>query len=93
MTIEALDPTFDEIAAGVEPAPRLDDLSGAVVGIVSNGKHGTVPFFDALARELRTHHGVAEVVRVTKPNYSAPAGAEVLEPASTWHALISGIGD
>ena len=53
----------------------------------------TVPFFDALATELRTTHGVAEVVRVVKPNYSAPAGAGILDAASTWHALIAGVGD
>ena len=91
--IEVLDPTHDEAASSVEAAPRLGDLTGITVGIVSNGKPGTVPFFDALADELRTRHGVADVVRVTKPNYSAPAGDEVLEPARTWHALIAGVGD
>ncbi len=91
--IEVLDPTYGDDTPEFEPAPRLDMLVGATVGIISNGKHGTVPFFDALAAELETAHGVAQVVRVTKPNYSAPAGPAILDAASTWHALIAGIGD
>ena len=93
MPIEVLDPTYAETSAIVAPAPRLDRLEGATVGIVSNGKHGTVAFFDALADELRTQHGVADVVRVVKPNYSAPAGDEIMDAARTWHALVAGIGD
>ena len=93
MTIEILDPTYDEQATDFRPAPRPDRLAGLTVGIVSNGKHGTVPFFDAMAAELRERHGVADVVRVIKPNYSAPAGDEILDGAKRWHALIAGIGD
>ena len=93
MTIEILDPTFGDEAAEFEPASRLDELAGATIGFVSNGKHGTVPFFDALADEFRNRFGVAEVVRVVKPNYSAPAGAEIMDAASRWQALVVGIGD
>ncbi len=91
--IDVLDPTYGDDTPEFEPAPRLATLRGATIGIVSNGKHGTVPFFDALAAELRTTHGVAEVVRVVKSNYSAPAGPEILDAAGTWHALIAGVGD
>ncbi len=93
MTIEVLDPTYDEAAAEFASAPRHDRLTGLTVGIVSNGKHGTVPFFDALAHELCDRYEIAEVVRVVKPNYSAPAGDEIMEAARTWHALVAGIGD
>ena len=72
---------------------RPEQLAGLTVGIVSNGKHGTAPFFDALEAELRDRHGVADVVRVVKPNYSAPAGDEIMDAARTWHALVAGIGD
>lgn len=91
--IEVLDPTYGDDTPEFRPAPRLQSLRGATVGIISNGKHGTVPFFDALAAELQTTHGVSQVVRVVKPNYSAPAGSEILDAASTWHALIAGVGD
>ena len=93
MTIEVLDPTFGESAAAFAPAARLEQLSGLTVGILSNGKHGTVGFFGALECELRDTYGVAEVVRVVKPNYSAPAGDEIMDAAQTWHALVAGIGD
>lgn len=93
MTIEVLNPTFDDAAADFDPAPRLASLAGSTVGVISNGKHGTVPFFDAIEAELRDRYGVAEVVRVVKPNYSAPAGDEIIDRARTWNALVAGIGD
>ncbi len=93
MTIEVLDPTHGEPPAAFAPAPRPERLAGRTVGIVSNGKLGTVGFFDAFEAELRERHGAAEVVRVVKPNYSAPAGDEIMDAAQTWHALVAGIGD
>ena len=66
MPIEVLDPTHDEDAEPFSRAARLTSLDGVTVGVVSNGKQGTEPFFDALATALREDHGVAEVVRVTK---------------------------
>ena len=93
MPIEVLDPTYGESASTFAAAPRPSQLAGSTVGIVSNGKHGTVAFFDALEAELRTRYDVAEVVRVVKPNYSAPAGDEIMDAARTWHALVAGVGD
>ena len=93
MTIEILDPTYEESASDLAISPRLQTLDGLTVGIVSNGKHGTGRFFDALADHLRSHHGVAAVELVVKSNYSAPAGDEIMDATKTWHAVISGIGD
>lgn len=93
MGFEVLDPTYGDGAADFERAPRSGDLRGATVGIISNGKHGTKPFFESLGRELRERHGVAEVEYLTKPNYSAPAGDEIFDQARHWQALVAGIGD
>ncbi len=93
MTIEVLDPTYGEGPSEFRAAERLNSLAGATVGIISNGKQGTIPFFDALETELRGRHGVAEVVRVTKANYSAPAGDDIIDEARRWHAMVAGIGD
>ncbi len=103
MVIEVLDPTYDESAAGFAPAPRLTPaatgdgvalpLSGLTVGVISNGKRGTRAFFDALDAELRDRYGAADVVRVVKPNYSAPAGDDIMDHARRWHAVVAGIGD
>jgi hypothetical protein len=93
MGIEVLDPSHESDARAFAPAKRLHRLEGATVGILSNGKKGTKPFFDAVERELRDRYGVAKVVRLTKANYSAPAEPELLDAAGRWQALIAGVGD
>ncbi len=93
MTIEILDPTYEEGHRDFATAPRLATLAGTTVGIISNGKHGTGRFFDAVADHLQTEYQVQAVQRVVKPNYSAPAGDEIMDATKHWHAVISGIGD
>ena len=93
MSLEVLDPTYDDAANPLDSVERLASLEGTTVGIVSNGKKGTATFFAEVERALRQDHGVAEVVLVRKPDYSAPAGAETMDAARFWHALIAGIGD
>jgi len=93
MSIEVLDPSHENDTRTFAPAKRLQTLKGATVGIISNGKKGTKPFFDAVERELIDAYGVAKVVRLTKANYSAPAEPELLNEAERWQALIAGVGD
>ena len=90
--ITVLDPTHGDPPPDVELAGRPASLDGAVVGIVSNGKQGTVPFFDGVAERL-LELGAAEVERVIKPNYSAPAPGELMDRAARWRALVAGVGD
>jgi hypothetical protein len=91
--MELLDPSHEQRAVGGDPAPRLASLAGATVGIISNGKENTRPFFDLLADVLVRDHGVAEVVRRVKANYSAPAEADLMAEALGWDAVLSGVGD
>ena len=93
MTLRVLDPTFEEGAAGFALAPRLAGIEGATVGIISNGKKGTAPFFAHLANLLRTRYGAAEVVLRTKKSFSAPAEPALMEEAAEWSAAIAGVGD
>jgi hypothetical protein len=93
MPIEVLDPTYGDDAGEFALAERPVSLEGAIVGVISNGKQGTRAFFDALERELLEDHGVAEIVRETKSNYSAPADAEIMDRAKRWTALVAGVGD
>ena len=93
MTLEVLNPTYGEENDGFVPATRLATLEGMTVGIVSNGKQGTGRFFAAFSDRLKSAHGVATVELVVKPNYSAPAGAQIMDEAQRWNALVSGIGD
>ena len=93
MSIEFLDPTHEAAAADFALSARLPTLKGITVGIISNGKLGTLPFFDAFENELVESYGVTKVVRRTKSNYSAPADPYIMDEAQEWNALIAGIGD
>ena len=97
MTLRVLDPTFEEgageDAAGFVPAARLPGLEGATVGVISNGKKGTAPFFAHLARLLRARHGVARVVLRVKGSFSAPAERAIMDEAAQWSAAVAGVGD
>lgn len=91
--ITALDPTFDEEPTTFVLPDRPTTLVGATVGVISNGKQGTKPFFDHLERILRDEWGVASVVRLTKSNYSAPAEAELINISAGWAVMFAGLGD
>ncbi len=91
--MEVLDPSHEQENMGCTPPARLDTLEGAVIGIISNGKENTVPFFDRVESILRESHGVSEVIRRTKLNYSAPAEADLMAEAMGWDAILSGVGD
>jgi hypothetical protein len=77
----------------LEPAPRLQSLKGKTVGLISNGKEGTVGFFAHVDRLLRERYQVAEVILRTKSNYSAPAEDEIIDDAKSWDLAITGLGD
>ena len=93
MSIKFLDPTYQSDLTDFKYAPRLKSFKDSVVAIISNGKRGTVTFFDCLETELKQRHQVAEVVRITKSNYSTPADNLLLNDTERWNAMISGIGD
>lgn len=91
--VTVLDPSYEEAAEPFTLPVRGVVLPGATVGIVSNGKAGTRPFFAHLERLLRDEWHVAEVVVRTKPNYSAPAGDELIAEAVEWAVMFAGLGD
>ena len=93
MTLKILDPTHEGNTSEVVLASRLSALKGATVGIISNGKRNTIPFFDAFEDEMKRTYGVAKVVRCIKSNYSAPADRHIVEEAENWDAVVTGIGD
>lgn len=93
MSLQVLDPTNDTVPPLGERAPRPASLAGKTVGIISNGKEGTAGFFNHLDRMLRDQFNVAEVVRRTKSNYSAPADPDIVDELRRWQAVVTGIGD
>jgi hypothetical protein len=90
-----LDPTLRAVpprtAARASRPPRL---SGATLGLLANGKtHGMV-FLEQVAEHLRARHGVADLLRVTKANASAPARPEdAALLARRCAAVVTAIGD
>lgn len=93
MRIEFLNPAYEISQQSLQRAPRLASAAGAVIAIMSNNKKGTRPFFDAMDKVLRQRYQVAEVVRLSKSNYSAPAETALMNGAERWSAMIAGIGD
>lgn len=93
MPVTVLDPTYEEAPRASALAPRIYSPAGATIGIISNGKAGTVRFFDHLERLLREQWKVADVIRRTKGNYSAPADRPLIDEAATWQVMFAGIGD
>jgi hypothetical protein len=93
MDTTILDPTYEERPRPALLPVRPSSLRGATVGVISNGKAGTRPFFDHLERLLREDWGVDRVVRRTKSNYSAPAETELIDEAAGWAAVFAGVGD
>ena len=93
MSIEFLDPTHEDSSGEFLAAARLETMVGTNVGIISNNKKGTSPFFDTFEKELLESYGVSKVVRRIKSNYSAPADPHIVEEMAEWDAVISGVGD
>ena len=93
MVLQVLDPTNETAPPLGRLAPRIGSLAGKTVGFISNGKEGTRGFFAHLDRRLRDEFGVADVIMHVKSNYSAPAGADIVDEIKRWHAVVTGIGD
>ncbi|MEC7193088.1 MAG: hypothetical protein VXW13_06315 [SAR324 cluster bacterium] len=93
MTIEVLDPTHEGDSREFKIASGLKDLKGSRIGLISNGKRGTLPFFNAIEELLKSKYEVREVIRVVKKNYSAPAEEEIMTEVKKWDAVIAGVGD
>ena len=51
-----MDPSHEQQVDGSEPAARISSLNGAVVGLISNGKENTLPFFDRVEFILRNEY-------------------------------------
>ena len=77
------------------PAQRLDTLQGKTIGLLDISKPGGSVFLDHLERLLKQNHGVAHVVRATKPTFTKPAPAAVIEQliAARCDAVIEALAD
>jgi hypothetical protein len=93
--IRILDPTLRATPPRTSArARRPARLGGATLGLLANGKTHGMAFLERVAEHLVARHGVADVVRVTKANASAPAlpedGAMLAKRCA---AVVTAIGD
>lgn len=88
-----VNPLFEADSSAAEPAPRLDALAGKTLGLLDISKPGGSVFLDRLETLLLERHGVAEVVRLSKPTYTKPAPAEVLEGLRFVDGVIEALAD
>ena len=91
--MKILNPTIEAQIPDFNLAERVDNLSNAVVGIISNGKQGTDPFFEIFSNFLKEKFDVKSVESLVKQNYSAPAEEEITSRITKWDVAITGIGD
>ncbi len=90
-----LDPTLRAVPPRTAArAPRPPRLDGATLGLLANGKtHGMV-FLERVAEHLRGRHGIADLLRVTKANASAPVPPEdAALLVKRCAAVVTAIGD
>jgi hypothetical protein len=97
MTNAIMDPTGQAQEAartGLTLAPRRDDLSGATVGLLENGKQNARLFLEEVAGVLRDRHGVGEVKLRRKEVFSTAEPPEVIdEIAAGCDVVVMGVGD
>ncbi|MEE9275094.1 MAG: hypothetical protein V3V62_07285 [bacterium] len=74
-----VDPTAAGSAKEVPLAPRLEDLSGKVVGVLDNTKEQADVILEAIGEALKERYGVKEVFFRRKEHYSKPAEDSMIE--------------
>jgi len=88
-----VNPLDEGASAAGAAAPRLDTLEGKTLALLDISKPGGRVFLDRLEELLVERHGVGRVVRVSKPTYTKPAPAEVLEGLRFVDGVIEALAD
>ena len=89
---------YSPLAEGTVPrralAPRPRSLDGKVLGVLDNGKWNAGKLLSLVVEALGRDHQFAEVVRVRKPAFSAPAPPDLLNDlAKRCDVVVTAIGD
>lgn len=97
MTSAILDPTglaSRDTVPGLTLAPRPNDLGGARIGLLENGKQNARLFLEDVADLLRDGYGAGEATLRRKENFSRPASPELVDELSAESdVVVIGIGD
>ncbi len=85
---------MNEAAPQAAPAPpRLAGLQGKTIALLDISKPGGSVFLDRIEQQLKERFGVAAVIRETKPTFTKPAPANVLEKIRAADAVIEALAD
>lgn len=95
MSITLVNPMNETVREQRKVAPRLDTLSGKIIGLLDISKPGGSVFLDRLEALLRERFGVANVVRAMKPTFTKPAPEAVIDQllAARCDAVIEALAD
>ncbi len=95
MSIELMDPGADGDGALTRvAAPRLANLDGKKIGLLSNGKANAELLLRETATRFETDHGCSVVHFIDKRNAGKPADpAYLAELAAEADFLITAVGD
>lgn len=88
-----VNPLDERGASAGPPAPRLNSLGGKTLALLDISKPGGSHFLDRLEEILTERHGVARVVRVTKPTYTKPAPSSLVEKLAFVDGVIEALAD
>lgn len=81
-------------APGLVLAPRRADPRGLRVGLLNNTKHNAALLLAEIGELLTADHGVRVALAETKPNFAAPAPADLIDRfRSQCDVVITGVGD
>ena len=88
-----VDPTTKPIIPEFVPAPRLESLSGARLGLIDDAKDGARELLEEIADVLNERHGVSSVFYHRKPSASKPADPDVIrQVAESCDYVVVAIG-
>ena len=94
MAFELLDPTGQTPQTAFAHAPRLRDLDGLRIGLLSNGKVNADRLLRMTAKHFVANHGCEIVCDTSKPNASRIVDPQVLRDLShDVDFLITAVGD
>jgi hypothetical protein len=71
----------------------LTALAGKAIALLDISKPGGSVFLDRIERLLKERHGVARVVRVSKPTFTKRAPGELIEQLHGVDAVIEALAD
>ena len=91
--MKLVNPMLENVAAAGVPAPRLGSLQGRHIALLDISKPGGSHFLDRLESILVTRYGAGSIARETKPTFTKPAPASLIEKLRGADAVIEALAD